>query len=163
MKKKKGLLDAIKYLLLAIAVGGFFGNLACIWEFLPTITPFANDFIPFLLILTMFSYLSFYFLFMRSGRTLCALAFIPSEYIVGIMSVDFWWGIFESSVDREAIGLTRGGVAMMLIPSTLMFTFIILLMEYIRFRKWLKGKTNSKGEKTTESELMQTEKDGKQK
>lgn len=151
MKKMKGLLVAMKDLLLAIILGGILGNLVCIVEILPT---FANDYVPRLLIITVVSWLSFYFLFMRSGKTKYALTFILSEYIVGWISVGFWWKIFKLSADTEGIGIAKAGIAYLLIPSIFLCTFMNLAIEFIKFRKWLKEGAG----KIAETELLQTEK-----
>lgn len=137
MKKMRGLLVVFKNILMAIIMGGLLGNLVCILEFLPTITPFAGDYIPRLLLITVVSYLLFYFLFMRHGRMVYGLVFIPSELILGLISVDLWWSIFESSADAKSV-FGRAGVAMLLMPSLFMCTLMILVMGLFRFRKWLK-------------------------
>ena len=146
--------------MLAIVVGGIFGNVVCILDFLE------KSFELHLLMLLMLAgvaWLSVYFLFMRPRKTLYALACIPSAYICGMSSVDFWWKMLRLPADAN-MNFARAAFLFALCASIFMCSIVVFIMEYIRFRKWLKGKnTNSKGEKTTESELMQTEKDGKQK
>lgn len=139
MKKRKCLLLVMKYILLAIILGGILGNLVCILEFLPPIANddapliLSNDFIPRLIIIIVVSWLAFYFLFMRSGKAIYALVFIPSEYIMGLISVDFWWKIFESSADAKGIFYARAGVLLLLIPSMFVCVLLIVVVGLFRF------------------------------
>lgn len=137
MNKKRGLLIVIKNIFMAIILGGLLGNLVCILEILPIITPFAIDYTPYSLLITVVSYLLFYFLFIRSGRMIYGLVFIPSEFILGLISFDFWWSIFESSTDVKG-NFVKAGFLMLLMPSLFLCTLSILVMGFFRFRKWLK-------------------------
>lgn len=94
MKKVTGLQIAMKYLLLAIILGGISGNLLCILECLSA-EPFMPGF--GILVLFMSSILTcfIYFLFIREKKTVYALACIPSTMWFMDETIDFWGRVFH--------------------------------------------------------------------
>lgn len=161
----KKFLAVMKNILMAIILGGIFGNLFCIWEYLPEITPFVSNFTLGILLITAASCVSFYFLFMRRGRTIYALVFIPSEYYVGVLSAFYFWR--KIFADTEGPFFAGIGIAMYMMLSLIMCTLFILVTELIRFRKKIVtelirfGKWLKEGEREiAEAELIQTEEGG---
>lgn len=138
MKKLSGLLDVLKYIMIAIMLGGGVGNLICILEIMSGIIRFEYDYEMYVIIISVLSWLSFYFLFMRSGKTIYAVVFIPSVYFLGFFSVDFWWEILNPSLDREGLNIVKGGVVMFLALSLQISTVLILITNYVISKKSLK-------------------------
>lgn len=133
MNTMRTFLVIVKNIMMAIILGGILGNLVCILEFLRPIAddyaPFLldNDYLPCIIMITVISYMAFYFVFMRQRKSIYAVVFIPSEYYLGALSVDFWGRIFISDASTKEISFAGIGVIMLLIPSLFLCTLLIFL------------------------------------
>lgn len=148
MKKVKGLQIAIKYLLLAIILGGISGNLLCILECLSA-EPFVPDF--GVLVLLMSSILTYfiYFLFIREKKTVYALVCIPSTWFVLVITIDFWGRVFHLSSKDDMKFVSLGTVmffyavlylCIIMVLATLLIRWILIKCEKVLdFKKTEEG------------------------
>lgn len=136
MKQKFSIQMTIKYLLIAIILGGFFGNLCCILECLSA-EPFMPDFEIVISLMALTLILLIYFLFIRKKKTVYALACIPSAMWIMNKTINFWGKIFQV-YDKNEMKYIRLGTAVLfyfVLYVCIITILIILLIRWVLIKR----------------------------